>query len=94
MMYLFRKSYNRLELPDFDEPWYEIDHQGTALGPLVRHRVWILQIIEAMAECMLKKLDPALAAFVGLRDVIHATQFIHCMLTRYFPRNSGNGLST
>jgi len=66
MMYLFGKSYNRLECPDFNEAWYEIDHQGTAWGPLMRHMVWILRIIEAMPECMLKKLGPALAAFMGL----------------------------
>ncbi len=39
VQYLFGRSYNRLEQRDFDEAWHEIDHQDTALGPLMRHMV-------------------------------------------------------
>ena len=69
MMYSFGRMYNRLAAPDFDVRGYEANHGAAATGPLMKHAVWILRIIQMLPDVLLKRLDLAFESFVELNNV-------------------------
>jgi hypothetical protein len=68
-MYSFGRIYHRLEAPDFDVANYKSNHEAGKLGFLIKHTVWILRIIQALPEFLLKYLSLAFELIVELKIV-------------------------
>lgn len=69
MMYSFGRMYHRLEAPDFDVANHESNHEAGKLGFLMKHAIWILRIIQALPEFLLKRLSLAFESMVELKNV-------------------------
>ena len=61
--------YHRLEAPDFDVTNHELNHEAGKLGFLMKHAIWILRIIQALPEFLLKRLSLAFKSMVELKNV-------------------------
>jgi len=69
MMYSFGRMYYRLEAPDFDVTNHELNHEAGKLGFLIKHAIWILRIIQALPEFLLRRLGLAFESMVELKNV-------------------------
>lgn len=69
MMYSFGFCHKRLESPDFAALRYDANHEGGLMGPVIKHNIWILWIIQSLPSFAVKQLGPALAAFVEMKEV-------------------------
>lgn len=69
MMYSFGRMYHRLEMPDFDAFNHDSNHEAGKLGFLMKHAIWILRIIQALPEFLLKRLSLDLESMVELKNV-------------------------
>ena len=69
MMYTFGRSYNRLEVPDFDPLNHELMHEGSKTLTVMKHLIWIFRIVQSLPEFMLSQMGYQLATLVELRNV-------------------------
>lgn len=69
MMYSFGRMCHRLEAPDFDVANHESNHEAGKLAFLMKHAIWILRIIQALPEFLLKRLSLAFESMVELKNV-------------------------
>jgi len=61
--------YHRLEAPDFDVFNHDSNHEAGKMGFLMKHAIWILRIIQALPEFLLRRLSLEFASLVALKSV-------------------------
>lgn len=69
MMYSFGRMYHRLEAPDFDVFNHDSNHEAGKMGFLMKHAIWILRIIQALPEFLLRRLSLDFESLVALKNV-------------------------
>jgi hypothetical protein len=69
MMYSFGFCHKRLETPDFAAHRYDANHEGGLMGPIIKHNIWILWLIQSLPSFIVKHLGTALAAYVEMKQV-------------------------
>lgn len=68
MMYSFGRMYHRLEAPDFDVFNHDSNHEAGKMGFLMKHAIWILRIIQALPEFLLRRLSLDFESLVLLKN--------------------------
>jgi hypothetical protein len=79
-MYTFGRSYNRLEIPDFDPANHESMHESSKILPLMTHTMWFFRIIQSLPEFMLSHMGYDLATLVALKNVLSSTYASICFV--------------
>jgi cytochrome P450 len=67
MEYSFSRHEHRIEAPDFDPSWYQLDYAGATTMPLFRHFNFIIKTVRSIPENIVQHLGPALRALATLR---------------------------